>query len=438
MFRSRITRGLATVGIAAIVAAGLAACGPAASTNTTGENQDEDNISLRVMIFSSNEAHLELLNGIADVYMADHPEVTEIEFQSVPSTELRTVIQTQILAGEGPDLSWGQDGLSAEFINADLVVDVAPALKADESYEYDDLIPNALALWNRGEAQYGIPFSTSTMGLFYNADMFNAAGVPLPEELIAEGKWTWDEYREILKQVTATTGLPGYVARDFQFGAQLDRIVPIWYAYGARPWSEDGTTCEFTEQPMVDSMQLLHDMIFEDKTYPQVGQTVDFFAGGAASTNAFVSSSSLLKEVPFNWGFVPMPAGPDGYTAALYQSSFVAYKSSRNPVAAVDFLKFMTNPENSAQLAEFFPPIRSSLLTADQLAAVNGVLSAEQLEEVVVDGVNNGVFVPVHPRQGQVVSAIRAPMDAMFKADADIPAVMESICAAIDPLLAPQ
>lgn len=413
---------------AVLVAASLAAC-------SSGGTSDPTNVALRVLIFSSNEAHLELLNGIADDYRASHPEVTSIEFQSVPSTELRTVIQTQLSAGEGPDLSWAQEHLSAEFIDNELVIDVAPTLKADSAYDYDDFIANGLAVWRRGDAQYGIPFSTSTMGLFYNADLFRAAGVPLPEELIEQGRWNWDEYREVLKQITAATGTPGFVARDFEFGKQLDRLVPLWYAFGARPWSEDGTTCEFGDEPMVEAMQLLHDLIFVDKTYPQVGQTVDFFAGGAASTNAFVSSSSLLADVPFEWGFVPMPAGPDGYHAALYQSSFVAYKSSKNPDVAVDFLKFLTNPENSAKLAAYFPPIRKSLATPENLAQVNGVLSPEQMEAVVVDGMNNGIFVPVHPKQGQLLSAISAPLDALFQPDANVKEVMDSVCARIEPLL---
>src|SRR5690606_37286540 len=116
-------RGVASAAAAALVAASLAAC----SSGTS----DPTNVALRVLIFSSNEAHLALLNGIADEYRAAHPEVTSIEFQSVPSTELRTVIQTQLSAGEGPDLSWAQEHLSAEFIDNDLVIDVAPTLKAD-------------------------------------------------------------------------------------------------------------------------------------------------------------------------------------------------------------------------------------------------------------------------------------------------------------------
>lgn len=432
----RSRRQLLAVGLIAATSTVLVACG-SSSGGDVGEDQDESDISLRVLIFSSNEAHLELLNGIAEDYMSENPEVTEIEFQSVPSTELRTVIQTQISADEGPDLSWAQDNLSAEFIENDLVIDVAPTLQADEEYGYDDLIENGLSLWRRGDSQYGIPFSTSTMGLFYNADLFREADVPLPEDLIAEDRWTWDEYREVLKQITEDTGVYGFVARDFEFGAQLDRLVPIWYAFGAEPWSEDGTECRFDEEPMVEAMQLLHDLIFVDGTYPEVGQTVDFFAGGAASTNAFVSSSSLLADVDFEYGFAPMPAGPDGYTAALYQSSFVAYESSRNPETAIDFLTFLTNPDNSAKLAEFFPPIRSSLMTPEQLAEATELLTAEQLDTVVVDGVNNGKFVPVHLNQGEIVSAVSAPLDDLFQADADVQAVMAAVCAEVEPLLAP-
>lgn len=425
--RSRIAA-MATI---AVLGTTLAACAP---DSDPGSEQTES-IDLRVMIFSSNEAHLALLNEIADAYKAENAEIGEITFESVPSTDLRQVLQTQFSAGQGPDISWAQDNLSAEWIANDLTLDLAPELTSDPEYQWDDLFDNALQLWERDGAQYGMPFSTSTMGLFYNADLFAAAGAPTPDELIAQGKWTWDEYREVMKEVTASTGTAGFVARDFEFGGQLDRLVPIWYAYGAQPWSDDGSTCTFADPEMVEAMQLLHDLIFVDETYPPVGRTVDFFAGGAASTNAFVSASSLLEDVSFDWGFVPMPAGPGGDAPALYQSSFVAYKSSNNPDTAIDFVKFLTNPENSSKLAQFFPSIRASVSTPESLSEINGWLSPEQMESVVVRGLDEGKFVPVSANHGQILSAISVPLDDMFTVDADIQAVMNDVCGAISPLL---
>jgi multiple sugar transport system substrate-binding protein len=44
----------------------------------------------------------------------------------------------------------------------------------------------------------------------------------------------------------------------------------------------------------------------------------------------------------------------------------------------------MTNPENSAKLAQFFPPPRKSLLNVETLAKTNPLLKPGQIESVVV------------------------------------------------------
>ena len=55
-------------------------------------------------------------------------------------------------------------------------------------------------------------------------------------------------------------------------------------------------------------------------------------------------------------------------------------KKGKNADVAADFLAFFTNPENSAKLAQFFPPPRKSQLNAETLAKTNPLLKPEQLQ----------------------------------------------------------
>ena len=103
--------------------------------------------------------------------------------------------------------------------------------------------------------------------------------------------------------------------------------------------------------------------------------------------------------------------------------------------AAADFLAFFTNPENSRQLAQYFPPPRESLLTGETLAQTNPLLSAEQLDAVVVDGIATGVTRPTIEGSAEIQQAVRAQLDALWTPDADIPAVLTSVCDAMQPLI---
>src|SRR5690606_28419687 len=235
----------------------------------------------------------------------------------------------------------------------------------------------------------------SPFGMFVNNDVITAAGQKTPAEHIAAGTWTWDNANAINTAVAAS-GKQGLIVRDFDYKV-WDNLATIWNGWGASPWSTDGKTCTFTDQPMVDAMTFIHKAIFTDKSIPGPGISADFFAGDAAMTVTQISRASLLpKENGFDWDLVPLPAGPVGEYAVIGQAGIGVFASGKNPDVAADFLAFFTNPENTQQLAQFFPPPRASVLTTEVLGAANPLLSDEQIENVVVKGISTGVVKPGH------------------------------------------
>ena len=165
--------------------------------------------------------------------------------------------------------------------------------------------------------------------------------------------------------------------------------------------------------------------------------TADFFAGDAAMTITQISRASLLpKENGFDWDLVPLPAGPAGEYAVIGQAAIGVLASSKNPDVAADFLAFFTNPENTKKLSQFFPPPRASLLTAQVLGASNPLLSPEQIEAVVIKGISIGQVRPSHLGFAEIQQTARAALDALWVPDADVPAVLKSVCDRIQPMLA--
>src|SRR5262249_14521321 len=106
-----------------------------------------------------------------------------------------------------------------------------------------------------------------------------------------------------------------------------------------------------------------------------------------------------------------------------------------NAAKALDFLKFFTNQANSAKLAAYFPPPRTSQLTTETLAKSNPLLKPEQLQTVVIDGIQQAVVKPSHIGQAELSQTIRASLDPLWKPDADVKAVLDGVCAKIQPLI---
>ncbi|WP_328459381.1 sugar ABC transporter substrate-binding protein [Actinoplanes sp. NBC_00393] len=409
-----------TVSIATIALLGaLTACGGG------GEAEAEGPVTLRMTTWSANPAHVELFNSIAADYSKTKPDVT-VTFEALPIENYTTTVTTQIAGGNPPDLAWILEGAAPDFVASGALTPL------DDSIENaGELAPAATALWKQDGKLMGYPFSTSPFGIFVNTDQLKQAGQTLP----TGDKWTWDNAIAVAAATAAKTGKQGLVIRDFDY-KDWTNLATVFRGWGAEAWTADGKTCGFDQQPMIDAMTFLHKAIFTDKALPAPGVAADFFAGESAMTIAQISRASLLKEAKFGWTLVPLPAGPSGEYAVIGQGGLGVLKKGKNAAAAAEFVKFFTSPANSAKLAQFFPPPRQSQLNAETLAKANPLLKPEQLQDVVIDGIANGVVKPSHTGSAEIGQAVRSALDPLWKADADVPGVLRGVCTAIQPLLA--
>lgn len=417
---------LSALGVLAATGLALAGCAAPAPA------QD---VELRMTVWTSNEDHLALFDSIAEEYMADHPEVTSITFDPLDFATYTSTVTTQIAGGNAPDLAWILENAAPDFVSSGALMPLDSTLEATEGYEFDDLSESATALWRTDEGLIAYPFSTSPFVVFANNDLLAQAGLPSAADMVAAGDWTWEGVSAAGAAAHSATGKAGFVIRDFEY-TTVDLLSTIWNGWGAQPWSADGATCEFTSPEMVDAFGFIHDAAFDAQSMPGPGTSADFFAGEAAFTVTQISRASLLADSGIqSWDLEPLPSGPAGDYAMVGQAGIGVLSSGANAQTAADFLAFFTNPENSAKLAQFFPPPRESLLTGATLAATNPLLSEEQLSDVVIPAIQTGTVRPSHTNSEEVLQTLRASLDAMWVADADVEGVLGDVCAALDPVI---
>lgn len=433
---SILTRRRGLVAGAAVAAVlGLTACGSGDAGQAGDPETPGDPVSLTMTVWTADETQLALFQSVADAYVEANPDlVSDVTFEAIPFEDYTTSLTTRLAGGNAPDLAWILESYAPEFVDSGALVDLAPVLKGTEGYAYDDLLDSSLELWQQDGGLFAYPFSNSPFAMFVNTDQIEAAGQPSPAELVESGGWTYDAARDIAAAAAKESGKQGLVVRDFDYQV-WENLSTIWNGWGAAPWSEDGATCTFTDPAMVDAMTWIHDATFTDGAMPTPGTTADFFAGDAAMTITQISRASVLDD-SFAWDVVPLPAGPAGQQNVIGQAGIGVFAQGEHPDIAADFLAWFTNPENAEQLAEFFPPPRESLLTAEVLGAANPKLSDEQLQAVVVDGITGAVTKPAHPSFAKLQETVRASLDPLWKADADVEAVLGDVCSSIEPILA--
>ncbi|MEV4020935.1 sugar ABC transporter substrate-binding protein [Nonomuraea angiospora] len=411
---------LAALALAALLT--VTACGGGEAPATQGPQP------LRMSIWTSNEAHLKLFKEIAAEYRKSHPQVGEITFDPIPFDNYTTTLTTQIAGGNAPDLAWILENSAPDFVGSGALVPLKSKVE-----NAGELVPAATRLWERDGELYAYPFSTSPFGVFVNTDLVKAAGQKTPRELIKAGQWDWEHANEVNKAVAAK-GKNGLTILNFDYKA-WDNLATVWQGWGAKAWSDDGGTCQFNAPEMVEAMTFMHKSIFTDKSMPGPGTAVDFFSGDTAMAVAQISRAAMLKDATFKWDLVPLPAGPKGEYAVIGQAGIGVLKKSPRAEQAAEFLAYFTNSANSAKLAAYFPPARTSLLTADTMAKTSPMLNGDQLQKVVIDGIQKGVVKPSHKGQAELAQTARAALDPLWKPDADVKAVLDGVCAKIQPLL---
>ncbi len=412
--------------ILAVASLVILAAGPAA--------RSADLTTLRFTIWSGNQAHLDLLNGIAAAYRASHPNI-DVRYDVVPFSDYVQKITIQIASGTAPDLGWLLETSAPTFINAGVLADASGSLRGDRSYAFEDLSAPALELWVQKNAVYGVPFSTSPFIVFFNRDLFKAAKLTPPDQLPARN-WTWEALKRSAYAIsrTAGSGIYGFESVDGQgYDVRVwHTLIPVVRAYGADAWT--GGTCGLSSPEAVRAVQFYHDMIFKDRSVVPPGEQGDFFSGRSAMTITQLSRVSKLEGAKFSWGIAPLPAGPAGQVGVIGQAAIVVFAKSAHRQAAVEFLKFMTNAENTAKMAKFFPPVRASVLTSRDFLTANPLVSPEQMK-IVADGIRTGKVLPSHPNFPRIEAAARPVFDRLWRADADVRAVLGDVCGVIQPLL---
>ncbi len=243
--------------------------------------------------------------------------------------------------------------------------------------------------------QWALPYGRSTPLFYYNKDHFAAAG--LPDRAPA----TWQEFAEWAPKLKASSGAQYaylYPALAGYAGWTLQNNLWGWGGGWSKGWD---ITCDSTES--VAALQWAQDSIFKDGwAGVSSKEAADDFAAGVTSTTISSTGSLLgvLKSAKFNVGVGFLPGGPAVASgvcptggAGLGIPSGI---SKEEQLAAATFLKFMTEPENTAQFsaATGYMPSRVSADMTAVLAKTPQIKTAmDQLPATKVQD-NARVFLP--------------------------------------------
>jgi multiple sugar transport system substrate-binding protein len=296
-------------------------------------------------MWSGSTAEVEAWNHLAGMVTAKHPDIA-LEFQTSSFNDYWTKLAAQASGGDAGCIL-GVQSYRAPSIGQLLVpLDDVLAGAGVDAADFDPAIWQALQVDGQ---QVAVPYDFGPLIMFYNADRFREAGVPVPTP-----EWTVQDF------LAAAQSLTGGGKYGFAVYPTIDSVIPWSLSLqGTQPVTPDGEL-DLTQQGFVAAVQWYTDLVTQLKVAPQVAATSDptpalssFIAGDAAMVvDGPWQLVNVMDQAAFEVGVAPIPAGGSGSRSQVAGSGFGISQTCDQPEAAMRAISVLTGPEALQYLAE--------------------------------------------------------------------------------------
>jgi multiple sugar transport system substrate-binding protein len=299
----------------------------------------------------------ELTAGYAD-YFAEW-EAANPGFKVVPEIvgwgQCQDKVTTLAAAGTPVALAYVGSRTLKQFAENDLIVEIP--MTDEEKAAYYNYVPDTVTF---DGTQWGVPVAFSTKALFWNKDLFEAAGLD-PET----PPKTWEEKIAFAKQITENTDAAGYGLVAKTFDNTMHQFLHWVYTNNGQVIDADGNITINSPQVLA-ALQALKDITPYSEEGPTAYEQNEVRAiwldGGVAMIEAAPGAIARANEAGLNWGVAPLPLGPDakGPGTLLITDALAVFKGTGVEEQAISLAKFLTDGERQwdAEMAQGLTPLR--------------------------------------------------------------------------------
>lgn len=316
----------------------------------------------------------------------------KIAVQPTPGsgTEYETKIRTMLAGGAAPDIMRTNDDYVRYYSVKDQIVDLSPYMKRD-NLDLGEYYKVVMDFARQPDGKYTAwSLGSQPLMIFYNINMFEAAGVPLPPKEWTDKDWKWDNFLEAAKKLTKPNERWGALVYD---ATAVEQVWPVNNGEENGIFSPDGKTFNLANPKAAEAIQWAADLTCKHGVQPERGLVTqansgnNLFAGGkvgmvmrgAATANYFRRN---VKD--FKWDVAPVP----GNAQQKQEGSLICFtitKGSKNPDGAWELLKFMGGPDGSKIFADtkYFVPSfikNAEAMKADDKPPANVALYAQGMK----------------------------------------------------------
>jgi multiple sugar transport system substrate-binding protein len=354
-----------------------------------------------------NAAERQWEDQMIQAFQTAHPTIT-VELVTASWAEFAPRLNGMWLQGNPPDI-WSHHGTNGfvDFYQKGWLADLTPFITGPNPLDLGDFFTETVQIYTMDGRVYGLPILGGGSFLFYNKDMFDAAGVSYPPTDWDDPTWTWDAMVSKAVSLTQHYGEP-----DVQYGVTT-RIWP-WDGY-AWAWGQDlfpasAYQTGFADESYLDTptatlaYQARQDLICEYHVSPSLDEEAAVGSGDAAFGNQRTAMHITglwglftYKDAGFDWGFAALPMGAPGARDIVFTDPWVMSSASEHPDEAWEFLRFLASLEAQRAYMQITnaPPVRQSLMP-EWAPLLSDTMTITQVQKVYAGALAHGAESPNH------------------------------------------
>ncbi|MGP3534986.1 ABC transporter substrate-binding protein [Microbacterium sp. RD1] len=404
--RRSILMGLATTSAVALALSGCAGQGSGGGGDTNADGK----IVLDFWNGFTGPDGPALEQVIAD-FNASQDEI-EVKANIMPWDTLYQKVLTSVAAKDGPDIIAMSAARMPQFADEGLFLPLDDYYD-DAAHDTAALAPAAVEASIYDGKNYGVPVNFTPMMMYYNKDLFSAAGLD-PEA----PPTTWDEFAAMVPQLTVDENGDG---KPEQYAIALGdhETVPIFpsllWGTGGSIVSDDGATSTLGDPESIEALDFWVSLVRDQKASPigLNGADADklFQTGKAAIEIVGPWMTTGFDEAGLNFGLAKPFAGPGGENvlADVVAMGLPSNASDDVKNAAYEFFAYWNSAEGQITWSSGsgFPPTRADVadqVTESPYPAIFGAADVVDSAQVLLPGIAAGgpiletVFTPALQR----------------------------------------
>jgi multiple sugar transport system substrate-binding protein len=319
-----------------------------------------------------------------------------IEAKFIPFAEFKRQLTVALVGGTPPDCVLVDNPDFAAYIDMGAFEALDDRI-ADWEYGKDDFYPGPWASATWEGKQYGIPFETNTLVLFYNVDMFKKAGLD-PDK----PPKTWEELNQYAKKLT----------KDGVYGISVCAVASEEGTFQWLPFLQQngGNVFNLDSPEAVEALQLWVDWVKNGYVSKEI-LNMDQWSGvrpqfqnenAAMMVNGPWCIVPIRDEVPnLNWRLAVLP-GRVKQASAMGGVNIGIVKGAKNADAAWEYIKWLYRPE---AIAEFWQKF-GTLPLMPEIAKSAPYWKGDPVYEVLLEQMKYAAPRGPHPRWPEISAAI--------------------------------